>query len=203
MDPSKSATWLVQCVSVVMLSVVVNAVPELMNAQQRPSPVSFDVGTGIFSARGNSEYVDRSGFSIAGQLTGRVLSGTSRSLLAAFNVSGYSNLDTTDDCVVPVNQDGSSGQFCTPSYPSATVFALMVGVEQRLQNIVAFRVLAGPARFRTTEYDKGTGSLVRADVSLPARSHVSFLVWGQYAFNPRYQLPNERVLMTGIGMRLQ
>ena len=196
------ANWLVRCVAAAALSVMAGAFLNVLSAQERPGPVSLDVGTGYFSAKGNLEYTKRTGVSIAGQLTGRVFSKASRSVLVGLNASAFSNLNVGEECIAHRYADGSfSG--CIPEYPSAAIFALLAGLEQRVDNTVAFRVLAGPARMQSHEFNNGTGTQVRADISVPAKSHVTFVVWGQYTFMPVYQLPRERIGLAGIGMRLQ
>ncbi|MEO7360854.1 MAG: hypothetical protein ABI120_11020 [Gemmatimonadaceae bacterium] len=203
MGTTTSAKWMARCCTAGLLGVLASASASVLCAQERAGPVSFDVGTGAFSGKGDGQYSERSGLAIAGQLSGRVFERGATGLLLAFNVSGFSNLSMGDDCIVPVNIDGTLGTTCLPEYPSAVAFALMAGVEHRFGKSVAVRALAGPARFNTNRFGSGAGAQSRVDVSVPANTHLTFLVWGQHGFMPVKGKPRERVRMFGIGMRIQ
>ncbi|MEP6834808.1 MAG: hypothetical protein ABJB74_15545 [Gemmatimonas sp.] len=172
------------------------------HAQTSPHPVSFDGGTGFYSAVAGGAFNQRAGPSVFVQLTGKVLNGSSRSLLAAANFSVFANLPN-EDCVVPRDSNGEFTVGCLKDFPEGRLISALVGVEQRLGNNLSLRLFAGPTLFRPFHDHGKYGTLTRVDIAVPASSRGAFVVWAQGGFLPIQNSTRGRVMMAGLGLRVK
>lgn len=203
MDTATSGKWMVKCATVcslLMLSLTIST--KAVHAQGEQPRISVDLGTGFGKGVGGGFLARRNLFAGMTQAAARMAAKDSHSLLVAFNITGFSSFDTTDECLVPIELDGP-GSRCAAHFPGGAAFSLMAGFQQKLREVAAVRVFAGPAVYSTKDPGSRIGTQTRIDIAIPAQQHVAFVMWGQYSFMPITNRPGAQIRMGGVGFRFQ